>query len=89
MSARMTPWEVRITMLLVRGYQVLVRPLMPPACRFAPSCSEYYRQALMNVGFRRATGLAILRISRCHPWGAGGYDPPPAGPARGRNTPGV
>ncbi len=63
---------------LVRGYQLLVRPLLPPVCRFEPSCSEYYRLALMTHGFLRATGLAIRRICRCHPWHEGGYDPPPA-----------
>lgn len=62
---------------IVRGYQIVLRPLLPPACRFEPSCSEYYREALTNHGVVRATGLAILRIGRCHPWHAGGYDPPP------------
>ena len=64
---------------LVRGYQVLLRPLLPAACRFEPTCSEYYRQALMTQSVVRATGLAIRRIARCHPWHEGGYDPPPAG----------
>jgi len=70
---------VQIALVLVRGYQIVVRPILPPACRFVPSCSDYYRQALVNVGFVRGTGLAIARICRCHPWNAGGYDPPPAG----------
>ncbi|PWU18091.1 MAG: membrane protein insertion efficiency factor YidD [Candidatus Rokuibacteriota bacterium] len=68
--------------LLVEGYQCLVRPLLPPACRFEPSCSEYYRQSLMSTGLLRATLWAILRISRCHPWHEGGYDPPPGQEAR-------
>ena len=68
---------VRFALALVRGYQILLGPILPPACRFVPSCSEYYRQALVSVGFVRATGLTIGRISRCHPWHAGGYDPPP------------
>ncbi len=67
----------RLVLGLVSGYQLLVRPLLPPACRFQPSCSEYYRQALMNVGFLRASWLAARRIGRCHPWHEGGYDPPP------------
>lgn len=62
---------------LVRGYQLLLRPLLPPACRFEPSCSEYYRQVLRSHGVLRATGLAIRRLGRCHPWHEGGYDPPP------------
>jgi uncharacterized protein len=67
----------RAVVVLVRGYQMLVRPLLPPACRFEPSCSEYYRQALVSFGFARATRLAIGRLCRCHPWHEGGYDPPP------------
>ena len=68
---------VRVAVRLVRGYQLVMRPLLPAVCRFQPSCSEYYRQALMNVGFIRATRLALRRIGRCHPWHEGGYDPPP------------
>ena len=67
----------RFLIALVRGYQLLLRPLLPPVCRFEPSCSEYFRQALRSHGVGRATGLAIRRLSRCHPWHAGGYDPPP------------
>ena len=67
----------RVLLALVRGYQVLLRPLLPPACRFVPSCSEYYRQALRHHGVLRATGLALRRLGRCHPWHEGGYDPPP------------
>jgi putative membrane protein insertion efficiency factor len=74
----MSSLAVRVSVALVCGYQIFVRPILPPACRFVPSCSEYYRQALVNVGFVRATGLAIARICRCHPWHVGGYDPPPA-----------
>jgi putative membrane protein insertion efficiency factor len=75
----MSSVPVSVVLVLVRGYQIFVRPVLPPACRFIPSCSEYYRQALVNVGLVRATGLAIARICRCHPWHVGGYDPPPAG----------
>ena len=64
---------------VVRGYQILVRPLLPPACRFEPTCSEYFRELLLTHGVLRATVLAIRRIGRCHPWHAGGYDPPPRG----------
>jgi len=63
----------------VRGYQVLIGPLFPPACRFEPTCSEYYREALLTHGVFRATVLAARRLGRCHPWHAGGYDPPPPG----------
>ena len=67
----------RFAVLVVEGYQLLLRPLLPAACRFEPSCSEYYRQALAMHGLVRGTGLAVRRIARCHPWDAGGYDPPP------------
>ena len=63
---------------VVRGYQLVVRPLLPPACRFEPSCSEYARQALLARGLVRGLGLTIWRLCRCHPWHRGGYDPPPA-----------
>ena len=74
---------------LVRGYQVIVRPLLPAVCRFRPSCSEYYRQALMSVGFILATWLALRRIGRCHPWHEGGYDPPPRPHIRHGEKPGA
>jgi uncharacterized protein len=62
---------------IVRGYQLVVRPVLPPACRFAPSCSEYARQVLLTHGVLRGGGLALRRVGRCHPWHAGGDDPPP------------
>jgi len=67
----------RLLVTAVRGYQLIARPLLPPACRFEPSCSEYYRLCLESHGVLRATGLAVRRLTRCHPWHAGGYDPPP------------
>ena len=62
---------------VVRGYQLLVSPLLPPACRFLPSCSEYAMQAIERHGARRGAVLALRRLARCHPWGVGGYDPVP------------
>jgi putative membrane protein insertion efficiency factor len=62
---------------VVRGYQLTIRPLLPPACRFAPSCSDYAREALQTHGLMRGAWLAARRLSRCHPWNPGGYDPPP------------
>ena len=62
---------------LVRGYQLFVRPVLPAACRFDPSCSEYARLALLDHGVVRGAWLAARRIGRCHPWHPGGYDPPP------------
>jgi uncharacterized protein len=61
----------------VRGYQLVLRPILPPTCRFAPSCSEYARTVLLEHGVLRGAWLGLGRILRCHPWNPGGYDPPP------------
>jgi putative membrane protein insertion efficiency factor len=61
----------------VRGYRWLVSPLLPPACRFSPSCSEYAEQALTRNGALRGGWLAAKRLCRCGPWHPGGYDPVP------------
>lgn len=71
---------------LLRGYQRFISPLLPGACRFAPTCSEYALQALSARGFLRGCGLAGWRLVRCHPLHPGGYDPPP--PARDAALPG-
>ncbi len=64
---------------IVRLYQLLVRPVLPPACRYQPTCSEYAIDALRVHGPLRGTWLALRRLSRCHPWGGAGHDPvPPA-----------
>ncbi len=67
----------RALSVLVSGYQLFVRPILPPACRYEPSCSEYFRMLLATHGPVEATWLAVRRVCRCHPWNAGGYDPPP------------
>jgi uncharacterized protein len=63
--------------LLVRGYQRLVSPLLPPACRFYPSCSSYAADALERHGALRGGWLAVRRLLRCHPFHDGGIDPVP------------
>ncbi|TMQ73411.1 MAG: membrane protein insertion efficiency factor YidD [Candidatus Eisenbacteria bacterium] len=68
---------VRLAGLLIRLYQRLAPPLMRGACRYAPSCSEYAREALERHGLRRGLALAVRRLARCHPLGARGYDPVP------------
>jgi uncharacterized protein len=68
---------VRVARGAVMAYQWLIAPLLPPACRFAPTCSEYAKQALADHGLMRGLGLALWRLLRCHPWHPGGYDPPP------------
>ena len=67
----------RLLAAVVVGYQRLLSPLLPPACRFAPTCSEYARQALLEHGPLRGAWLALRRLGRCHPFNPGGYDPPP------------
>ena len=63
---------------LVRGYQVVLSPMMGGACRFEPSCSNYMIEALKVHGAIKGTVLGLWRILRCHPWGDYGYDPVPA-----------
>ncbi len=67
----------RLLRMLVRSYQLLVSPLLPPSCRFEPSCSSYAMEALARHGAIRGAWLAVRRIVRCHPWGGSGYDPVP------------
>jgi uncharacterized protein len=62
---------------VVEVYQGLLSPLLPRACRFAPTCSEYARLAFLEHGLARGTWLALSRLACCHPFHPGGYDPPP------------
>jgi putative membrane protein insertion efficiency factor len=60
----------------VRLYQVALRPLLPPLCRFHPSCSEYFIEAVNKYGPVCGACKGVWRICRCNPWNRGGYDPP-------------
>jgi putative membrane protein insertion efficiency factor len=60
---------------VLRGYKWLVSPLLPPACRYVPSCSEYAIEAVERFGVLRGMGISIWRLCRCHPFVKGGYDP--------------
>jgi putative membrane protein insertion efficiency factor len=62
---------------LIRGYQLAISPLLGPRCRFYPSCSHYAMEAIESHGALSGTWLTIKRISRCHPWHEGGFDPVP------------
>jgi putative membrane protein insertion efficiency factor len=75
----MSPKSVAVA--LVRFYQRAISPFLPAACRFYPSCSEYARQAIDGHGLGRGSWLAVVRLSRCHPFSRGGFDavPPAAG----------
>ena len=63
--------------LAIRGYQVALSPLLPPACRYYPTCSNYAIQAIEKYGALRGGWLAARRLGRCHPFAPGGYDPVP------------
>ena len=60
----------------VRVYQWTISPLLGPTCRFTPSCSAYFVQAVAKYGAIRGGLKGVWRICRCHPWSEGGYDPP-------------
>ena len=62
---------------LIRFYQKFISPLSPGVCRFRPTCSQYFIEALQVHGIFRGCMLGIRRILRCHPWGGCGYDPVP------------
>ena len=67
----------RLLVLLIRGYQVTLSPLLPPACRYTPTCSHYAAEALRRHGALTGSWMALRRLLRCHPFRAGGYDPVP------------
>ena len=60
----------------VRLYQFILRPILPPTCRFQPGCSEYMILSVKKYGPLYGTWRGVRRICRCHPWSEGGYDPP-------------
>jgi uncharacterized protein len=59
---------------LIRLYQLVVSPLLPRACRFYPSCSQYALEAVTRHGALRGSALTAARLARCHPWNPGGVD---------------
>ena len=61
----------------IRAYKLLLSPLMPPSCRFTPTCSTYAIQAIEVHGPLRGVWLGTKRLCRCHPWGGSGEDPVP------------
>ncbi len=61
--------------LLIKIYQLLISPILPNACRYTPTCSEYGMQAIKKYGAWKGGWMALKRISRCHPWGGSGHDP--------------
>jgi len=67
----------KLLLLLIRGYSYLISPLLGNNCRYYPSCSAYTREAIEGHGALKGLWMGIKRISRCHPFHEGGYDPVP------------
>ena len=67
----------RLILALIRGYQLTLSPWLGSQCRFFPTCSEYARQAVERYGVLKGLRLAMVRVSKCHPWHPGGADPVP------------
>ena len=67
----------KLLALLVKGYRLFLSPVLPPSCRYYPTCSQYAVSALETHGAIRGGLLTARRLLRCHPWGGQGYDPVP------------
>lgn len=67
----------RMLILVARGWQIGPSRLLPPSCRYMPSCSAYAIEALGRYGALKGGWLSARRLARCHPWGGSGYDPVP------------
>jgi putative membrane protein insertion efficiency factor len=67
----------KIMILLIRMYQVLLSPILPAACRYTPTCSQYGLEAIKKHGPFKGGYLTVRRILRCNPWGGHGHDPVP------------
>ncbi|MDD6920539.1 MAG: membrane protein insertion efficiency factor YidD [Eubacteriales bacterium] len=67
----------RVLIFIIRGYQKFISPMLPKNCRYYPTCSQYFIQALERYGVLKGTFLGIKRILKCNPLFKGGYDPLP------------
>jgi uncharacterized protein len=67
----------RLLIAIARGWQLGPSLILPPSCRYTPSCSAYAIEALRRYGAAKGGWLAVRRIARCHPWGGHGHDPVP------------
>ena len=66
-----------LLLALIAFYRACISPLLPPACRYTPTCSQYAQEAIKKYGPFKGGWLALKRILRCNPWGGSGYDPVP------------
>jgi putative membrane protein insertion efficiency factor len=64
-----------VVLQLLRAYKWAISPMLPPACRYVPTCSEYAMEAVERYGVLRGSWMAAMRVLRCHPFVHGGYDP--------------
>ena len=64
-----------VLITLLKFYKLAVSPLLPPSCRFVPTCSEYASEAIERYGALRGSWMGMRRVLRCHPFHPGGYDP--------------
>lgn len=67
----------KLSIALIKFYQIFISPLCPGVCRFRPTCSQYAAEAIKVHGVIKGVWLSFKRICRCHPWGGSGYDPVP------------
>ncbi len=67
----------RLFIVFIRAYQLVLSPMLGPACRYSPTCSQYAIEALQKYGIFKGSYLSLRRIASCHPWGGSGYDPVP------------
>jgi putative membrane protein insertion efficiency factor len=75
-SSGLTPLG-RVALAAIRGYQLLIRPLLTGSCRYLPTCSEYAAEAIATYGALRGGWMGLKRVLRCHPFGGAGLDPVP------------
>ena len=66
-----------VALRLIQAYRLAISPLLPPSCRYVPTCSEYCYDAILTYGLLRGGWLGVKRLARCHPFHAGGVDPVP------------